>query len=96
MQSKWLFAKQNQAIVKQTQTKKLNKMILSFVTKQSMETAKLIDSFVKGVTDAGHQAEVICLVKNEVKLRLSCFFSCHKGTGCIQNDNFNSIVPKMK
>lgn len=58
-------------------------------------TAKLIDSFVKGVTDAGHQAEVISLVKNEVKPCLGCF-SCLKGTGCIQNDSFNSIVPKMK
>ena len=58
-------------------------------------TAKLIDSFIKGVTDAGHQAEVVSLVKNEVKPCFGCF-SCLNGKGCIQKDSFNSIVPKMK
>lgn len=58
-------------------------------------TAKLIDSFVKGVTDAGHHAEIISLNKHEVRPCLGCF-SCLNGTPCIQKDAFNSIVPKMK
>ena len=56
-------------------------------------TAKLIDSFIKGVTDAGHQAEVISLIKNEVKPCLGCY-SCIEGKQCPQKDSFNSIVPK--
>lgn len=28
-------------------------------------TAQLVESFVKGVTEAGHQAEIVSLIKNE-------------------------------
>lgn len=58
-------------------------------------TAQLVNSFVKGVTDAGHQAEVISLVKNEVKPCLGCFV-CQTGQPCVQKDSFNSMVPKIK
>lgn len=58
-------------------------------------TAQLINSFVKGVTEAGHKAEVISLVKNEVKPCLGCFV-CQTGQPCVQKDSFNSMVPKIK
>lgn len=57
-------------------------------------TAQLIDSFVKGVTDAGHRADVISLVKNQVKPCFGCF-ACQNGQPCIQKDDFNSMVPKI-
>lgn len=58
-------------------------------------TSFLISSFVKGVTDAGHQAEVISLAKNEVKPCLGCFV-CQTGKPCVQKDSFNSMIPKIK
>lgn len=58
-------------------------------------TAQLVNSFVRGVTDAGHHVEVVSLAKNEVKPCLGCFV-CQQGKPCVQNDSFNSIVPKIK
>lgn len=58
-------------------------------------TAQLIDSFVRGVEEAGHQAEVVSLMKNEVKGCLGCN-ACRYGKPCIQKDAFNGMVPKIK
>lgn len=58
-------------------------------------TSQLIASFVKGGKEAGHQTEIISLVKNEVKPCLGCF-TCQTGKPCVINDNFNKIVPKLK
>lgn len=58
-------------------------------------TAQLVESFVKGVTEAGHQAEIVSLIKNEVKGYLGCN-ACRYGKPCIQKDGFNGLVPKIK
>ena len=58
-------------------------------------TAKLVQSFIKGVKDAGHFVDEISLVKNEVKPCLGCF-ACQTGIPCVQKDSFNSMVPKIK
>lgn len=58
-------------------------------------TAQLVESFVKGVTEAGHQAEIVSLIKNEVKGCLGCN-ACRYGKSCIQKDGFNGLVPKIK
>ena len=58
-------------------------------------TAQLVESFVKGVTEAGHQAEIVSLIKNEVKGCLGCN-ACRYGKPCIQKDGFNGLVPKIK
>ena len=58
-------------------------------------TAGLINSFVKGATDAGHTVEIISLVKNEVKGCLGCN-ACRYGKPCVQRDSFNELVPKIK
>ena len=57
-------------------------------------TAQLIDSFVKGAVDAGNTAEVILLMKNEVKGYLGCN-ACRYGKPCVQKDAFNDLVPKV-
>ena len=58
-------------------------------------TAQLVERFVKGVTEAGHQAEIVSLIKNEVKGCLGCN-ACRYGKPCIQKDGFNGLVPKIK
>ena len=58
-------------------------------------TAQLIDSFVKGAVDDGNTAEVISLMKNEVKGCLGCN-ACRYGKPCVQKDAFNDLVPKIK
>ena len=58
-------------------------------------TSQLVERFVKGVTEAGHQAEIVSLIKNEVKGCLGCN-ACRYGKPCIQKDGFNGLVPKIK
>ncbi len=58
-------------------------------------TAQLIDSFVKGATDAGNTVEVVSLMKNEVKGCLGCN-ACRYGKPCVQKDAFNDLVLKIK
>ena len=58
-------------------------------------TEQLIDHFVKGATEAGHLAEVISLMKNEVKGCLGCN-ACRYQKPCVQKDAFNELIPKIK
>lgn len=58
-------------------------------------TAQLVGSFVRGAEDAGHQIEVVSLLKHEVKGCLGCN-ACRYGKPCVQKDRFNDLVPKIK
>ena len=58
-------------------------------------TAQLIAAFVKGTESAGHQTEMISLLKNEVKDCLGCN-ACRYGKPCVQKDAFNEMIPKIK
>jgi len=58
-------------------------------------TAQLVNSFAKGAEEAGHQVEIVSLLKNEVKGCLGCN-ACRYGKPCVQKDAFNLIVPKIK
>lgn len=58
-------------------------------------TDQLIEAFVKGAEEAGHNIEVISLIKHEVKGCLGCNV-CRYGKPCVQKDSFNDIAPKIK
>lgn len=58
-------------------------------------TARLVESFVEGASLAGHLVEVISLMKHEVKGCLGCN-ACRYGKPCVQKDDFNEMVPKIK
>ena len=58
-------------------------------------TAQLVEHFIKGAEDAGHNVELISLMKIEVKGCLGCN-ACRYGKPCVQKDPFNEIVPKIK
>ena len=58
-------------------------------------TAQLVEYFIKGAEEAGHETELISILQNEVKGCLGCN-ACRYGKSCIQKDSFNEIVPKIK
>lgn len=58
-------------------------------------TDQLVKAFAKGAVDAGHEVEIISLIKNEVNGCLGCN-ACRYGKPCVQKDSFNEIVPKLK
>ena len=58
-------------------------------------TARLVSQFVKGVQEAGHNAEVISLMEKEVKGCLGCN-ACRYEKPCVQKDDFNEIIPKIR
>ena len=58
-------------------------------------TSQLADSFIQGAKEAGHTVEKISLNKNEVKGCIGCN-ACRYGKPCVQKDNFNELVPKIK
>lgn len=58
-------------------------------------TIQLADSFIQGAKEAGHTVEKISLNKNEVKGCIGCN-ACRYGKPCVQRDDFNEMVPKIK
>ena len=58
-------------------------------------TAQLVQAFTRGAEEAGHKVEILSLLKNEIKGCIGCN-ACRYGKPCIQKDEFNDIVPKIK
>lgn len=58
-------------------------------------TVLLAESFMKGATEAGHQVELVSLNKLNVNGCTGCN-ACRYGKPCVQKDDFNSLVPKIK
>ncbi len=58
-------------------------------------TNQLVDAFIKGAIEAGHEIEKVSLNKTEVNGCIGCN-ACRYGKPCIQKDGFNELVPKIK
>lgn len=58
-------------------------------------TKQLVDAFTKGAVEAGHKVELISLNKLAVKGCMGCN-ACRYGNPCVQKDDFNGLVPKIK
>ena len=58
-------------------------------------TAQLVDAFTRGAEEAGHRVERVSLIKTKVNPCLGCN-ACRWGKPCVQKDDFNDLVPKIK
>ena len=58
-------------------------------------TAQLANAFMKGAKEAGHEVELISLNQLNVNGCIGCN-ACRYEKPCIQKDDFNSLVPKIK
>lgn len=74
---------------------KKNILIVQGGGRANGNTAQLVKSFSKGAEDAGHQTEILSLLKNPVNGCLGCN-ACRYGKPCIQKDGFQDLVPKIK
>ena len=58
-------------------------------------TSQLVNAFMKGTAEAGHQTELISLNKLQVNGCMGCN-ACRYGKPCVQKDDFNLLIPKIK
>ncbi len=58
-------------------------------------TAQLVEAFMKGAAEAGHQAELVSLNKLNVNGCIGCN-ACRYGKPCVQKDDFHLLIPKIK
>ena len=58
-------------------------------------TAQLTAAFIRGAEESGHHVEQIFLRNTTVNGCLGCN-ACRYGKPCIQKDDFNALVPKIK
>lgn len=58
-------------------------------------TSQLVDAFIRGAKDAGHDVEKISMNKTIVNGCIGCN-ACRYGKPCVQKDGFNELVPKIK
>ncbi|HIY62130.1 MAG TPA: flavodoxin family protein [Candidatus Mediterraneibacter stercoripullorum] len=58
-------------------------------------TRQLADAFMRGAMEAGHNVELISLNKLTVNGCSGCN-ACRYGKPCVQKDDFNALVPKIK
>lgn len=58
-------------------------------------TAQLVQAFMEGAHSAGHHTELLSLNKLKVQGCLGCNL-CRYGKPCVQKDDFNAMVPKIK
>lgn len=72
-----------------------NILIISGGGRPHGNTAQLVNAFLDGAADAGHQTELISLTKTVVKGCMGCN-ACRYGKPCVIKDGFNDLVPKIK
>jgi len=70
-------------------------MVLLAGGRANGNTAQLAEAFMKGATEAGHEAELVSLNQIKVNGCTGCN-ACRYGKPCVQKDDFNSLVPKIK
>lgn len=60
-------------------------------------TSAMVDAFVEGAQEAGHEVEVLQVGKMKISGCMGCEYCHTKGEGqCIQKDDFEKVLPAYK
>jgi len=60
-------------------------------------TSAMVDAFVEGAQEAGHEVEVIQVGKMKIAGCMGCEYCHTKGEGqCVQKDDFEKVLPAYK
>lgn len=70
-------------------------LVISGGGRANGNTAQLARAFMKGAAEAGHRTEFLSLNQLQVNGCLGCN-ACRYGKACVQTDDFNGLVPKIK
>lgn len=75
----------------------MSKKVLAIVSspRKNGNTELLVDEFVKGAQEAGHEAEKICLREKKIAPCLACEACLRNGGTCVQKDDMTEILPKL-
>ena len=58
-------------------------------------TVQLVEAFMNGAIEAGHEVELVSLNKLNVNGCIGCN-ACRYGKPCVQKDDFHLLIPKIK
>lgn len=75
----------------------MSKKVLAIVSspRKNGNTELLVDEFVKGAREAGHETEKICLREKKIAPCLACEACLRNGGTCVQKDDMAEILPKL-
>lgn len=73
------------------------KKILAIVSspRKNGNTELLVDEFVKGACEAGHEAEKLCLREKKIAPCLACEACLRNGGTCVQKDDMAQVLQKL-
>lgn len=71
-----------------------NVLIISSSLRKGSNSEMLADEFLKGVKEAGHNAEKICLAGKTINFCIGCL-ACQKTHKCVIDDDSREITEKM-
>lgn len=72
----------------------MTKVMLINGSPRKANTAAMVDAFVQGAQEAGHEVEVLQVGKMKIAGCMACEYCHTKGNGqCIQNDDMAKVMP---
>ena len=73
------------------------KKILAIVSspRKGGNSELLVDEFIKGAREAGHDVEKVCLREKKIAPCLACEACLRNGGTCVQKDDMAEVLPKL-
>lgn len=75
----------------------MSKKVLAIVSspRKNGNTELLVDEFVKGAQEAGHEVEKLCLREKKIAPCLACEACLRNGGTCVQKDDMAGVLQKL-
>lgn len=75
----------------------MSKKVLAIVSspRKNGNTELLVDEFVKGAREAGHEVEKLCLREKKIAPCLACEACLRNGGTCVQKDDMTDVLQKL-